>query len=84
MRRYCKAYQLRDLRQFEGWQEKQNESGEPLSDEEVCYIWDDFTVVLSPIKDDHPLFDQVTPEWRAFCTTRLHFAIPADLTSAQS
>lgn len=84
MRRYCKAYQLRDLRSFKGWNEKDDGQGQVLSDEDVCYIWDDFTVVRSPIENDQPIFDHVTAEWREFCENTLQFALPADLLSSQS
>ena len=79
MRQYCKAYQLKELRAYPGWTEQQPEGGSALTDETVCYIWDDFTVVLSPIQDKAPLFDQVTPAWQEFCQSALHFEIPDDL-----
>jgi hypothetical protein len=83
MRKYCKAYHLRELRQFSGWAQK-NEANEPeLSDNDVVYLWDDFTVVRSPvIPNKGSVFDRVTPEWQHFCTTTLQFAIPEDLRYA--
>ncbi len=80
MRKYCRAYHLGDLRQFGGWVEK-SEGNEPkLSDDDVVYLWDDFTVVRSPIIPDKGLlFDTVTPQWQHYCTTVLQFAIPEDL-----
>ncbi len=84
--KYCKAYKLRDLRQFSGWTE-QHEGDQPeLSDDDVCYLWDDFTVVNTPIpgKESRVLFATVMPEWQEFCTTTLQFAIPEDLRYAYS
>lgn len=82
MRKYCKAYYLKDLRQFSDWSEK-NKEGEPaLSDEDVVYLWDDFTVVKSPVLPDGVLFSHVTPEWQNFCETMLQFSIPEDLRYA--
>lgn len=83
LRKYCKAYYLKDIRQFSGWTEK-NEPGESeLTDEDVVYLWDDFTVVRSPvIPDKGVVFDAITPEWQEFCTTVLQFAIPEDLRYA--
>ncbi len=79
---YCKAYKLQDLRQFSGWTESPAAEGEgALSDQDICYIWDDFTVVRSPIQNKDVLFTAVTPEWRQFCQTVLHFEIPAYLTA---
>jgi hypothetical protein len=83
LRKYCKAYYLRDLRQFSAWTEK-SEANEPdLTDDDVVYLWDDFTVVKSPVIPDKGLvFDTVTPAWQAFCTTTLQFEIPEDLRYA--
>jgi hypothetical protein len=82
MRNYCKAYKLADLRQFSGWVEKRAENEGELSDDSICYLWDDFTVVRSPVQDKGVLFDDVTPEWREFCATTLQFEIPEDLRYA--
>jgi hypothetical protein len=83
MRNYCKAYHLRDLRQFSQWSEKPGASDKVLTDEEIVYLWDDMTVVLSPvIPDKGLLFDDVTPEWRDFCHSVLLFSIPEDLRYA--
>ena len=79
MRRYCKAYHLSDLRQFSGWQETTDESEPELTDETICYLWDDFTVVRSPIQEKGIIFADVTPEWQTFCKQTLLFEIPADL-----
>ncbi|HLX40161.1 MAG TPA: hypothetical protein VKR42_06490 [Ktedonobacteraceae bacterium] len=82
MRKYCKAYKLADLRQFSDWSEKREENEPELTDESICYIWDDFVVVTSPVLDKGVIFDAVTPEWREFCATTLHFEIPEDLRYA--
>ncbi|HEY7416860.1 MAG TPA: hypothetical protein VH593_16865 [Ktedonobacteraceae bacterium] len=83
MRKYCKAYHLKDLRQFHHWTEKREANGEALSDESVVYLWDDFVVVRSPvIPDKGLLFDEVTPEWQTFCRETLKFEIPEDLRYA--
>jgi hypothetical protein len=82
MRRYCKAYHLRDLRQFSLWQEQPHAYQPPLTDESIVYLWDDFTVAASPIQHDPIIFAMVTPEWQRFCTNTLHFTIPEDLRFA--
>ncbi len=82
MRKYCKAYHLKDLRQFPSWGAHQQEDGE-LTDESIVYLWDDFTVVKSPVLADQGiLWNTITPEWEAFCKERLHFEIPEDLRYA--
>ena len=83
LKKYCKAYYLRDLRKFGAWAEK-SEANEPeLTDDDIVYLWDDFTVVRSPVIPDRGLvFDTVTSEWQNFCTTTLQFKIPEDLQYA--
>ena len=82
IRKYCKAYYLKDLRQFSDWAEKREESDEALTDEDVVYLWDDFVVVRSPVLPGGVIFDQVTPQWQEFCQTTLGFEIPEDLRYA--
>lgn len=82
MRNYCKAYPLHELRLYKGWQERPAESGTTLSDDSIVYLWDDFTVVESPVLNQGNLFDAVTPEWQEFCLQTLKFAIPEDLKYA--
>lgn len=83
MRKYCKAYHVRDLRAFEGWSEKHQENEPALSDDDIVYLWDDFTVVRSPvIGEKGNVFDTVTPQWQEFCRQALQFEIPADLRYA--
>ena|SRR5436190_24025039 len=82
IRKYCKAYYLKDLRQFSDWTEKREESEAELADEDVVYLWDDFVVVRSPVLPGGVIFDQVTPQWQDFCQTTLGFEIPEDLRYA--
>jgi hypothetical protein len=83
MRKYCKAYHVRDLRKFAGWVEKHDENEADFSDDTVVYLWDDFSVVRSPVIPDRGLvFDDVTPEWQQFCKEVLKFEIPEDLRYA--
>src|SRR5579872_4239526 len=82
IRKYCKAYYLKDLRQFDGWTEKHEENESELTDEDVVYLWDDFIVVRSPVLPGGVIFDEVTPQWQEFCQITLHFEIPKDLRYA--
>lgn len=82
IRKYCKAYYLRDLRPFSSWTEMREENESELSDDDVVYLWDDFTVVKSPVLPGGVIFDKVTPEWQDFCKTMLKFEIPEDLRYA--
>jgi|SRR5579885_924075 hypothetical protein len=83
MKKYCKAYYLRELRRFPNWNENNQQNEPELSDNDVVYVWDDFTVVKSPVtSEQNVLFNAVTPEWKNFCLTTLKFAIPEDLRQA--
>ncbi len=82
MRKYCKAYHLKDLQQFPGWKVLPAATEQELEDEAICYLWDDFTVVKSPVQSGGVLFEDVTPAWQDFCHNVLHFEIPEDLRYA--
>lgn len=84
MRKYYKAYYLKNLRQFSGWTERAVEGEAEFTDETVCYLGDDFIVVSSPIQEKEPIFDAVTSTWKDFCATTLQFEIPEDLRSTSS
>lgn len=84
MKKYCKAYLLGDLRQFSGWSSAAKPEEREIADDAPVFLSDEFTVLVSPvgIDKDKLLFDEVTPEWRDFCTTTLKFQIPEDLAFA--
>ena len=80
--RYCKSYPLSRLRQFSGWHEKaenartirQEVDGEmvevprQLTDADYVYLHVDFTVTDGIFIDENIIFDDVTPEWKEFCS----------------
>lgn len=90
MGKYCKAYQLKALRAFDGWSEKaQNARQETetvdgketqvvreLTDESIVYVQENYVVTDGIFKDEHVLFDDVTPEWIEYCQGELGFEIP--------
>ncbi|HZS44120.1 MAG TPA: ankyrin repeat domain-containing protein [Blastocatellia bacterium] len=93
-RKYCKAYYLKDLRQFPNWSEsrinwkekkqtgktadRRNES--PVSpDKEIAFLHQDYTVTQSMWHDESIIFNEVTSEWKEFCTSVLKFRVPDDL-----
>lgn len=88
---YCKAYYAKDFRQFSDWQEKlealrpetREENGqeieEPrtaLADDDILYLQENYVVTDGIMKDENIVFDQVTDEWKSFCTETLSFEIP--------
>jgi hypothetical protein len=90
MGRYCKAYPLQRFRQFDGWSEKsenarreqQESDGQesnaprPLADETILYLQENLVVTDGIMKDEHVIYDNITPEWVEFCTTELNFVVP--------
>lgn len=91
-RKYCKAYYMRDVRQFPQFIEtrknwKQIHAGshdgksenDAFSDDDVIFIHQDFTVTESMWHNENVIFDQVTPEWSQFCENSLGFKVPDDL-----
>jgi hypothetical protein len=82
IRKYCKAYYLKDLRGYSDWTEMRQEHESELTDEDVVYLWDDFVVVRSPVLPGGVIFDDVTTQWQEFCKTTLNFEIPEDLRYA--
>lgn len=88
MGKYCKAYPISSLREFEGWSEKprgDGEQAEPADQSagaesdvsDYVYIQDDYTVTGGIFKDEAVIFDAPTPEWAEFCRGRLNFEVPA-------
>ena len=74
MRLYSKAYHLKDLRKFAGWMEP----GEPLADDAIVYLGDDYVVTKDVFEDSPVLFSRVTEEWKRFCAKDLAFAPPVE------
>lgn len=75
-RPYCKAFHLGDLRKFPGWREQRptpDDEPQPLSDESIVYLHQDFTVTRSMWHGEDVIFDDVTPEWQRFCEQEIGF-----------
>ena len=76
-RDYAKGYLLGDLRKFSGWREE-NEKSRELSDSDVVFLHQDFTVTQLIWPGENVIFNQGTPEWRDFCSQQLQFEVPDD------
>lgn len=91
MGKYCKAYPVSSLREFEGWAEKPQSNGQQVEAPgqsgsasaaeanvgDYVYIQDDYTVTGGIFKDEAVIFDATTPEWADFCKSQLKFEAPA-------
>jgi ankyrin repeat protein len=86
-RKYCKAYHLKDLRQFSGWSEGRinwkksaDETDErEFGDDDVVFVHQDLIVTQSIWANENVIFNDVTPEWQQFCASVLAFRVPDDL-----
>jgi ankyrin repeat protein len=79
---YCKAYEVGDLRRYSHWSENPGEKeaqAAPLSDHDIVYLHQNFTVTRSMWPDQEVVFTKVTSEWKGFCETNLQFSIPEGL-----
>ncbi|MBE9178527.1 hypothetical protein IQ268_08145 [Oculatella sp. LEGE 06141] len=90
MGKYCKAYSVKQFREFSQWHEKtenarleqQDVDGNrvdvkrSLTDEDFLYLQENYVVTDGIFKDENIIFDQITPEWKAFCHTLLGFEVP--------
>ncbi|HEU4509393.1 MAG TPA: ankyrin repeat domain-containing protein [Pyrinomonadaceae bacterium] len=82
-RDYARAYLLGELRKFSDWSEEtvhadENGNSRELSDDDVVFLQQDFTVTELIWPGENVIFDRVTPEWIEFCTQELQFKVPDD------
>ena len=82
MIKYCKAYKLQALREFSHWAEQVQTGDDTLCDDDIAFLWEDFTVTRSVFEANDFLLEHITPEWQDFCKTILQFVIPGDLQQA--
>lgn len=82
MGNYCKAYMIPSFRAFSGWTEnsensrRENDSPRQLTDADFLYLQENFVVTDGIFIDENVIFDDVTPEWIAFCKDVLKFEVP--------
>ena len=77
-RKYCTAYHVGELRRYSDWKEKTSDS-QPLSDDDVVFLHQDYTVTKSIWAGEDVVFDDVSDRWKEFCETELRFAVPDSL-----
>ena len=93
MGRYCKAYLVSDLKEYDGWDpdlgalrqpepEKPDEEVEErteLQDDDILYIQENLTVTDGIFKDENVVFTDDGDAWKTFCEEELGFEIPEDV-----
>jgi hypothetical protein len=87
--KFCKAYQLREFRGFQGWKEdahnarkvlkvidgEAQEVERQLLETDYLYLQDNFTVTDGIFMGENIIFSDVTPEWIEFCQNILAFHV---------
>jgi len=90
MGKYCKAYQVKNFREYPGWtmktenarKDKKEVDGKEievqreLDDEAILYLQESYIVTDGIFKDENIIFDNVNDEWKEFCHGTLGFEIP--------
>jgi hypothetical protein len=88
MGRYCRAYPVEQFRKFAAWRERldalapnENDDGTELprthlADDDYLFLQETYVVTDGIYQDEHVVFDDLTPEWTAFCAGELAFEIP--------
>lgn len=71
-RKYCTAYHLGDLRRYSSWSSEVAD----LSDEDVVFLHQDYTVTKSIWAGEDVVFNNVNDQWKEFCASELKFAVP--------
>lgn len=77
VRLYCKAYQVKDLELFSGWQAQQE-----LVDDAIVFLHQNFRVTASIWPGEDVVFDRVSDNWRSYCREQLGFHVPTNLELA--
>jgi hypothetical protein len=90
MGKYCKAYPVNSLRQYNGWSEtaenlrfekkeidgKLTDIKRDINESDYLFLQENYIVTDGVFLDENIIFDQVTPEWINYCKDRLQFEIP--------
>jgi hypothetical protein len=93
-RKYCRAYHIRDFRQYPGWTENKvdwkaeipggafgdgSQDKQGLSEDDIAFLHQDYTVTKSIWSDENVIFNPVDQQWKDFCSTVLNFKVPDSL-----
>jgi hypothetical protein len=76
---YCKAYPKEAFEKFDAWKQHAEvaTSAEGPESADYFFLQEDYRVTSDIFLDSQPVFADVTPEWKEFCTHTLRFEIPA-------
>lgn len=88
MGKYCKAYMVSRLQEFDGWADNYrrlekdeshaSDNGNSAPENDYLFLQENFTVTKGIFLDEDVVYDNVTPQWINFCENTLEFKIPED------
>ena len=90
MGKYCKAYPIERFREFSAWGEnlenlrreksevngKEVEAPRTLREQDYLFLQETFVVTDGVFMDENIIFNNISPEWIAFCKETLEFEVP--------
>jgi hypothetical protein len=90
MGKYCKAYPIERFREFGAWSEnlenlrrekrefdgKEAESQRAAREKDHFFLQETFVVTDGIFMDENIIFNNISPEWIAFCKETLEFEVP--------
>lgn len=90
MGKNCKAYVVKDFRQFSEWTENSSNARPEkevvdgaevttprvITDDHFLYLQENYAVTDGIFIDENIIFDSVTAEWIEFCKSTLEFGPP--------
>jgi hypothetical protein len=77
--RYCKAFLMKDFKNFSEWR-LADLAG--LEDNSLLYLHENYKVTKGIYQDEGIVFNEDTPQWREFCSQQLNFTL-ADFQNNQ-
>lgn len=90
MGKYCKAYLIKQLREFSQWAERSENARRgkrevdgvevkverELTEDDFLYLQENYVVTDGIFLDENIIFDDITSEWKDFCHNDLGFEVP--------
>jgi hypothetical protein len=90
MGKYCKAYKLRNMREFIDWSEnvedarvetkkiddKEAQERRKLNDDSIIYLQENYVVTDDIYLQENILFNTISPKWKGYRENVLKFVIP--------
>ena len=76
---YSKAYKLKDIKEFSGWQSLLMETItnpqeiDAMGDDDFLFVHHDYSITVGPTRGHGTISGQPSPQWKSFCDECLRF-----------